>query len=275
MDIVSSSGGVVFNKDDKSKCWNCHSLIPESYNALFCPKCGRTIITLPKNISKENYVSIFELVQKIANRVQLLLTPEINEYIFSLQSTIKPWTRISIFVTDESQEIQDFEKSLCNSAILTGFALRLIEEVYYKPKRYKFPSDFINKTEEFITQSRYGNKIGKDWKKDYRDDEVLEINLLTNYLVINGVIKYILLETELFSQVYQMLVLVDSEFQNLKLNDRYGSLQEEFSATMVLTGYALGIAFSFYRSANTQSSTRSFYTNDFKRILEESKITDR
>lgn len=263
---ITSKEGIVFSttSDDISrKCKSCGKAY-DSENDFYCKNCGNPTFEVPTN-KEINF--LYDAPEELTQRPSLVYSEFLlNELIPYVSQTVL--AGMEPLDSDSSQRFycdKSLEAKLCNSAILYGFAIRVVEEIFWKEKEYNLPPDYYKNIKTVVKEDKFEKTLPRDWER-LGLIEPLKGMLLSNYFSYYGFEDYVLDRAFVQSALYKAIML-DSEFQGAYLTYFDDNSIKQSSTTMIKTGYTLGMQLSIKGNEDRELGTKSFLSENYRKLL--------
>ena len=265
-ETITSKGGIVFsttNDELSRKCKSCGKMY-DSENDFYCRNCGNPTFEVPTN-KEINF--LYDAPEELTQRPSLIYSEFLlNELIPYVSRTvllgIEPLETPS---PQSSYRDKHLEAKLCNSAILYGFAIRVVEEIFWKEKEYHLPSDYYKHIKTVVDDNKFEKALPTNWE-GLGLIEPLKGMLLSNYFSYYGFKDYVLDRAFVQSALYKA-IMSDSEFQGAYLTYFDDSSIKQSSTTMIKTGYTLGMQLSIKGDENRELGTKSLLSENYRKLL--------
>lgn len=263
----TSKSGIVFSidgeKNQEKECRFCGS----TYNVkkdFYCSSCGKPTLEVPKN---KGINLLYDAPAELTDRAELIF----SEFLLNvLIPNISKTVLIGMEPTDTnvarySSRNIPLEVRLCNSAILYGFAIRTMEEIFWGEEEYYLPKSYHNDIKTVVKDNKFEKILPNNWEKAQLV-EPLKGMLLSNYFPYYGFEDYVINTDYVESALYKA-ILFDSELQGTYLSYYNDRSIKESSKTMIRTGYTLGMQLSIKGDGDRELGTKSLLSNNYRNLL--------
>jgi len=263
---------MVFKESKEAKCLSCGNTT--TLDSVFCSKCGQSLISQPKDFKPA--IDVVTFVIRLTNAALHLFNTDLHKRISTITDLCSmgpPPQSLNLAIYEANLKLSEVDRQLTKTALLTGFVLRVAEELILK--RNNIHTSSLDADQALVEECIKNLHIEEteEWREKYRSNKDMNFVINSPFYVYDGLSKHCLVGKEDFYEVFSSIVESDAELQNEKLGFNDNQINE--STLLTGFGYGLGLAYSAMTLLNKEpKGIRESYTHSFTNMINKFKPSE-